>query len=52
MAARLEPGAQKCDVRRTPNSVSAFNDDQLTAVFFMFDAGQRRAVKDAISNLC
>jgi hypothetical protein len=44
MTARLEPGAEQRDVSGPADTVSAFNDDQLAAVFFLFDAGQRRSV--------
>jgi hypothetical protein len=38
MAARLEPRAQQSDVSGAADTVSAFNDDQLAGVFFLFDA--------------
>ena len=44
VTARLEPRAQQRDVSGAADAVSAFNDDQLAAVFFLFDAGQRRSV--------
>jgi len=40
----LEPGTQQSDVRGSAHAVRAFNHDQLAAVFFLFDARQRRAV--------
>jgi len=38
MAARLEPRAEQCDVSGASYAVGAFDDDQLAAVFFLFDA--------------
>jgi hypothetical protein len=38
VTARLEPSAQQRDVRGPAYAVSAFHDDQLAAVFFLFDA--------------
>ena len=38
MPTRLEPCAKKCNVRGPPNTVGAFNNNQLAAIFFLFDA--------------
>jgi hypothetical protein len=38
VTARLEPRSEQRDVSGSPDAVSAFNDDQLAAVFFLFDA--------------
>ena len=38
MPARLEPRAEQRDVSGSAHTVSAFDDDQLAAVFFLFDA--------------
>jgi len=35
---RFEPRAKQRDVRRAAHAVGAFDDDQLAAVFFLFDA--------------
>ena len=44
MAARLEPGAQLRDMCGAAYAVSAFDDDQLAAVFSLLDSWQRRSV--------
>ena len=50
---RLEPGAKQCDVSGAADTVSTFYDDQLAAVFFLFNAGERRAVRVfRINKLC
>lgn len=38
MPARLEPRTEERDVSGPSHTVSAFDDDQLAAVFFLFDA--------------
>jgi hypothetical protein len=38
VTARLEPRAEQRDVSGASDAVRAFNDDQLAAVFFLFDA--------------
>ena len=50
MTARLEPCSQQTDVRGSAHAVSAFNHDQLAAVFCLFDAGERRSVSVLVIN--
>jgi hypothetical protein len=50
MPARLEPRAEQRDVSGPPHTVRAFDDDQLAAVFFLFDARQRRSIKVLLIN--
>jgi hypothetical protein len=50
MPARLEPRAEKRDVSGPTHTVRTFDDDQLAAVFFLFDARQRRSVKVLLIN--
>jgi len=38
VTARFEPRAEQRDVSRAADAVSALDDDQLAAVFFLFDA--------------
>jgi hypothetical protein len=45
VSARLEPGAEQRDVSGPSDAVSAFNDNQLATVFFLFDARQRRSIR-------
>ncbi|HEU4766630.1 MAG TPA: hypothetical protein VFS77_04625 [Pyrinomonadaceae bacterium] len=44
MSPRFEPRPEQRDVRRASDAVGAFDDDQLAAVLFVFDAGERRSV--------